>query len=243
VRGLLAGAVGYYGRLFRMQIAALVPLGVATIVVVGAFAWSSHASDRATSDAATQTTSRIAWLLSLGAIFLGQLVIDAGRARLAAEPARRSALFALGAGVKLIIKRPWQTVAVGLSANIVALLVAAVLLVLRQQITQSGVGSLLLATLLAQIAIAAIAWGHAAKLCGLVEIARALAASQAAPKPATTGSPTTGPATGTGEPADIPPGSVLAPAPRPRAASAGESLPPRSASHVDPAPSVAPPEG
>jgi hypothetical protein len=55
-----------------------------------------------------------------------------------------------------------------------------VLLVIRQQITQSGVVSLLLAFLFAQLAVAAIAWGHAARLCGLVEIARALGTAPAA---------------------------------------------------------------
>jgi hypothetical protein len=242
LRGLLAGAIAYYGRLLRMQIAALVPLGLAIGVVIAVMTWSSHASDRATSDAATHTTSRIAWLLSLGAVFLGQLVIDAGRARLAAEPTRRSALLALGAGVKLIVKRPVQTLAVGLSANIVALLVAAVLLVLRQQITQSGTGGLLLAFVLSQLAVASIAWGHAAKLCGLLEIARELAASHAAPKAATSSPQTTGPATDAGEPADIPPGSVLAPAPRHRAASPVEPLPAVPTLPVDSAPAVAPPE-
>ena len=114
------------------------------------------------------------------AVFVAQLVIDAARARLAAEPARRSAVVALGAGVKLVVKRPLQAVSVGLSSTLLALAVAAVLLVVRQQIAQSGALSLLLAFALAQLAVAAIAWGHAARLCGLVEIARELVGSQAA---------------------------------------------------------------
>lgn len=179
-RALVSGAASYYGRLLRMQIVALVPLGLAVLVASLAMAWSSGVADRATSEAATHTSGRIAWLVSGIAVFVAQLVIDAGRARLAAEPGRRSALVALGAGIKLVVQRPRQALSVGLSTTVVALLAAAVLLVLRQQIAPSGVAALVLALLLAQLAVAAIAWGHASRLCGLAEIARALAASRVA---------------------------------------------------------------
>jgi hypothetical protein len=176
-RTLLSGAAGYYPRLLRMQLAAVVPLGVGTIIAVVAFRWASSVEDRATSEAATHTSARIAWILAVVAVFLGQLVVDAGRARLAAEPARRSVVKALGAGVKLIVKRPLPTLALGVSATVVAVIVAAVLVIVRQQLTQSGAAVMLLAFVLAQLAVAAIAWGHAAKLAGLVEIARELVAS------------------------------------------------------------------
>lgn len=179
-RALLSGAAGYYARLLRLQVAALVPLGVAGIIAGVVLAWASRVSERATSEAATHTSGRIAWLVAVTAVFLGQLVVDAGRARLAAEPSRRSALLALGAGVKLVVKQPLRTLSIGLSSTVLALVVAAVLLVIRQQITQSSVTAMVLAFVLAQLAVAAIAWGHAAKLCGLVEIARDLAASRGA---------------------------------------------------------------
>lgn len=212
-RALLSGAAGYYGRLFRLQIAALIPLGIAIIVVSVALAWASGVSDRVTSEAATHTSGRLAWLVSGIAVFLAQLVIDAGRARLAAEPARRSALFALGAGVKLVVKRPRHALAIGLSSTLISLLAAAVLLVLRQQITQSGVAALLLAFLLAQLAVASIAWGHAARLCGLVEIARELAASRGA-------APTSEPAAAAAPPAEPAPAAAAAPPAEPAPAGA-----------------------
>lgn len=179
-RALLSGAAGYYGRMLRLQIAALLPLAVALIIASLAMAWASAVSDRATSEAATHTSYRLALLIAALAVFLAQLVADAGRARLAVELHRRSALFALGAGIKLVVKRLLEALAVGLSATLASLVAAAVLLVIRQQITQSGVVSLLLAFLFAQLAVAAIAWGHAARLCGLVEITRALGAVPAA---------------------------------------------------------------
>lgn len=182
-RALLSGAAGYYGRMVRLQIAALLPLGIALIIAILAMAWASGVSDRATSDAATHTSHRLGLLIAALAVVVAQVVVDAGRARLAVESHRRSALFALWAGVKLVVKRPLDALALGLSATLASVVVAAVLLVIRQQITQSGVVSLLLAFLLAQLAVAAIAWGHAARLCGLVEIARALGASAAPAEP------------------------------------------------------------
>lgn len=223
LRALLSGAAGYYARLLRMQLVALVPLGVAGVLAAVAFGWASRVSDRATSEAATHTSGRTAWLVALACVFLGQLVVDAGRARLAAEPHRRSALFALGAGVKLVVKRPIQTLSIGLASTVVALAACAVLLVLRQQITQSSGAAILLAFLLAQLAVASIAWGHAAKLCGLVEIARELAASRGSePKP-TTASPV--------EPAAVSADDVPEPVVSALPASPAES-----------APAVAPPE-
>lgn len=182
-RELLSGAAGHYGRMLRLQIAALLPLAVALILASVAIAWASGVSDRATSEAATHTSHRLALGVAAFAVFLAQLVADAGRARLAVESDRRSALFALGAGIKLVVKQPLQALAVGLPPTLVSLAAAAVLLVLRQQIVQSSVAALLLAFVFAQLAVASIAWGHAARLCGLVEIARALGPSRDAALP------------------------------------------------------------
>jgi len=184
LRGLLSGAAGYYPRLLRMQLVALIPLGVAFLLSGLVFGWAGRVAERATSDAATHTSGRLSWAIAIIVVVIAQLVVDAGRARFAAEPTRRSALFAFGAGVKLVVKRPVQALALAVSATAVALLIAAVVLVLRQQLTQASGAGILLAFVLAQLAVAAIAWGHAAKLAGLVELARGLATGRgAAPGP------------------------------------------------------------
>jgi hypothetical protein len=174
LRALLSGAGAFYPRLLRMQLAALIPLGLAGLLASLVIRWSSRVEEAATSEAATHASGRIAWILAIALVFVAQLVVDAGRARLAAEPTRRSAVKALGAGIKLIIKRPAQALAIGASSTVVALLVAAIVLILRHQLAQTSVSAIVFAFVLGQLAVAAIAWGHAAKLCGLVEIAREL---------------------------------------------------------------------
>jgi hypothetical protein len=104
--------------------------------------------------------------------------------------------------VKLIVKQPLRTLSIGLSSSVVGLGVASVLLIVRQQIAQSSSAAVLLAFLIAQLAIASIAWGHAAKLCGLVEIARDLTASPGSEPRRATSDP--------GQPAAVPPADVLA---------------------------------
>jgi hypothetical protein len=223
LRGLLAGAGAYYPRLLRMQLAALIPLGVAGMLAGVVFRWASRVSDAATSDAATRTSGRLAVLVAIVLVFLAQLVVDAGRARLAAEPARRSAVVALGAGIKLIVKRPLHTLSIGAASTAAALLIAALLLIVRQQITQSSGAAVLLAFLLAQLGVAAIAWGHAVKLCGLLEISRALVAGPAAEAKPAADDPV--------DPAATPPPDALAqepPAPPPSPVGSPPAAPPES---------------
>jgi len=172
LRELLSGAAGYYPRLLRMQFAALIPLAAAGLLGMLVMRWADHVDDAATSEASTHLSTRLAWFLAIALLLVAQIVVDAGRARLAAEPERRSAVKALGAGVKLLIKRPAEVLALGVSSTVIALLIAAILLVVRQQIAQSSGAAVMLAFLLGQCAVVAIAWGHAVKLCGLVEIAR-----------------------------------------------------------------------
>src|SRR4051812_40395250 len=64
-RALVSGAAGYYGRMFRLQLAALLPLGLALIIGSIAMAWTSGVSDRATSEAATHTSHRLALLIAV----------------------------------------------------------------------------------------------------------------------------------------------------------------------------------
>jgi hypothetical protein len=224
LRGLLSGAAALYPRLLRMQLAALIPLGVAGFLAGMVLSWASHVSDAVTSEGATHTSGRLALVVSILVVFVAQLVVDAGRARLAAEPARRSAVVALWAGVKLIVKRPLHALSLGAASTAVALLVAGLLLVVRQQITQSSGAAVLLAFLIAQLAVVAIGWGHAAKLCGLVEIARDLAAA-----PGLAAKPAAPPAEDPVAPAVTPPPDALvqdAPlVPRPRAESAPAAPP------------------
>ena len=173
LRELLRGAAEHYGRLLRMQVAAFLPLGLFFAAAAALGNLQSKLAERAVTEASAQRTGRLilAAIALLG--FLANLVLDSGRAWFAAQPSRRSAFFALGAGVKLVVRRPLQALTIGLVTALATLLFPAMVLVLRQRVTQGSGGTVAFAFLLAQIAVALVAYGHAARLIGLTELARA----------------------------------------------------------------------
>ena len=178
LRELLRGAAEHYGRLLRMQVASLLPLGAFFGAVAGLTVWQTKLVERSLTEAQALRNGRLilAAIALLG--FLANLVLDAGRAWFAAQPSRRSAFFALGAGVKLVVRRPLQSLTIGL-VTAAALLLPAAVMVLRQRVTQGSGGTVALAFLLAQLAVALVAYGHAARLIGLTELARADLADRA----------------------------------------------------------------
>lgn len=171
-RELLEGAGRYYGRLFRMLFANLIPLGVCSAIVAGVVHWSSKVSEHATTEHEAERATHVAFAVALVCYVLAGVWTDLARAFFVAQPARRSALFATFAGTWLLLRRPLRALWIGLFFDVLSFLLAATLMVARQQIRQSG-WRVLLALLLAQGALALIAWGRAARLLGLVELARA----------------------------------------------------------------------
>jgi hypothetical protein len=171
-RELLEGAGRYYGRLFRMLLANLIPLGVCGAIAGGVFHWAGKLGERVTTEHEANRASLIAVCVALLCYVLAGVWTDLSRAFFVAQPARRSALFATFAGTWLLLRRPLRALSIGLFFDAVSLLLAGTWMVARQQITQTG-WRVLLAFLFAQGALALIAWGRAARLLGLVELARA----------------------------------------------------------------------
>jgi hypothetical protein len=179
LRPLLVGAAEHYGRLLRMQVAAVIPLGLAGAAWVGAAALATKAVQKAVTESHATMLERSAMAGGATAVFLAHLTVDAGRAWFAAQPARRSAFFALGAGVRLVARRPLRSLSIGLSGGLLGVGLAASIMVLRQQLPQASAAMVALAFVLAQLAVASVGWGHAARLIGLTELARADAADRA----------------------------------------------------------------
>jgi hypothetical protein len=177
-RPLLASAGDHYGRLFRLAILGLVPLGLAAVLSGAFFRAAHHAAEGALTTSQAVRDDRLALLGTIVVTFLLQLTLDAGRAMFAAEPYRRSALFAWFSGLRLVVRRPLRSLGLGVVTLVVGAGLAFVLLLVRLRITQSGTGTVLLAFVLAQLAAASIGWHRAARLVGFAELARADAAER-----------------------------------------------------------------
>jgi hypothetical protein len=178
-RGLLRGAGEYYGRLLRMMVAALLPLGLAGAIAAGGVRFAKKLSE----DAVLESSARLSyWLaLAVGALvlLLAQITLDAGRAHFAAQPERRSAFLAWWSGAVLVVRHPGR--ALGLCAVTfgLGLGLALLLLALRLHLHQTSAAMEALAFAVGQLAVAAVAWERASRLSGLTELVRADLAGRA----------------------------------------------------------------
>jgi len=173
---LAAGGVREYGRLARMLAWAVVPLGLAAMlggVALGAA--DRHAAGAVLESAAGPAAlgaSLVAGLLLL----LAHATLDAGRALLALDRRRSSAVLAWCDGLGLLARRPFALLGIYLGISALGLGLAAALGVARIHFPALGPASLLGGLALAQLAVLALAWMRCARLFGLMELARRAAA-------------------------------------------------------------------
>jgi hypothetical protein len=173
MRALLCGMGEHYGRLFRLALFGLVPLGVAAVLSGAALRGARNAALRAATETQAVRGGRAALVAAVVLFFLAQLTLDAGRAAFAAQPHRRSAVLAWWSGVRLVVRQPLRAVGLGLITLVAGAGAASIFLVLRLRIPQSGPWTVALAFLLAELAAAAIGWHRAARLIGFADLGRA----------------------------------------------------------------------
>ena len=172
-RTLLGGAASLYPRMVRTSVASLVPLGVAGAGAALAFHVSRKASEAATLESTATRAQLLAVVASIVLFWLASVTVEAGRAYLGAEPQRRSALVAWWSGVRLVIRRPLPVLGLSFVTTLVGVGLALVVTAIRFRVAQSGTGSIALAFVLAQLAVAALAWGRSSRLAGLVALIQA----------------------------------------------------------------------
>jgi len=169
---LAAGGVQEYGRLLRTLLWAIVPLGLAGVlggVALDAAAGHGAASvlESSADNARLGATAAAALLL-----MLAHATLDLGRAKLALERRRSSAVLAWLAGLRLLARRPLAILGFYFGVTILGLGLAGLLAVARINVPALGAGSFLGGLVLAQLAVLALAWTRCARLFGLIELAR-----------------------------------------------------------------------
>ncbi|WP_342120520.1 hypothetical protein [Pseudoduganella sp. OTU4001] len=173
IRELVTGGVAEYPRMFRMLVWAVVPMGVA--IALGA-ALAEAASDYAAK--AVQASDAAPWELAatIGAalvVALANLTLDAGRAQLAVDRRRTSAIKAWWRGVKLMLRRPGAMLGSYALLTGAGLLLAGLLALARLQVAGSNAVLLLAAFVLAQLIALSVAWMRAARLFALMSVSAA----------------------------------------------------------------------
>lgn len=170
---LLHAGLREYGPMLRMLLVSLIPLGIALVLASLAFKgvgkYAEHAIVEADIDPLSWAADALAALLVIFAL----AGVEAGRARFALDPRKRSAFKAWWRGFKLVFFNPLRGLGIFLGITVPALIVVAVLAVARVEIsTASGLG-FFLGWLIVQLLAAVLVWASLARLSGYYELTRA----------------------------------------------------------------------
>ena len=170
---LLRAGLREYGPMLRMLLVALVPLGVALGLCVLAFKgvgkYAEHAVLASDVDHLSWAVDALAGVLLVFAL----AGVEAGRARFAYDPRKRSAFKAWWRGFKLVLFNPLGSFGVFLGITVPALLVVAVLALVRLEMATAGGMGFLAGWILVQLLAAVLVWAHFARLAAYFELTRA----------------------------------------------------------------------
>lgn len=169
---LIQGGVRLYGRLLRMTVWSVVPLGVAAGLGSIGMHWVEKFGDKAILESDVELYGRMALCAMAILLVLAHITVDAGRAQLALFSKRTSAVKAWWRGLHTLRHNFWRMLGGYLVLTVLGLSVAAAITVLRIALPQLGVLWMLLGLVLAQLAVAAIAWMRIARLQALVAQSR-----------------------------------------------------------------------
>jgi hypothetical protein len=170
---LLAGGAHEYLRMFRMLVWSVVPLAIAGVLAGVAFKLAGKAAETAILESDADRASHIAMVVAAVVFALVHATIDAGRALLANERRRRSAIVAWWGGVKLMVRRPLSLLGVYVAVTGIGLLLAFLLALARLHVPALGAGGTAAAFLLTQLAVLVLGWMRSARLFAMMALVRA----------------------------------------------------------------------
>ncbi|MGV8922326.1 MAG: hypothetical protein ACOH1L_03110 [Thermomonas sp.] len=169
---LLRGGISEYGPMLRMLIWSVIPLGIAILAAVVIMGANETANAQAVLASELDTGRRIGLIVGGVLWVFAHASLEAGRGWLAADGRLRSAIKAWWRGLKLLLRRPFAVLSVYLVTTVVGLLLAALMIGVRQHIdANTGLGFFL--AMLAGFGItAALAWSRIARLFGMQSLAQ-----------------------------------------------------------------------
>jgi hypothetical protein len=170
---LLSGGAHEYARMFRMLVWSAIPLVIVGIIAGVAFKVAGKTAEGAILESDAEHASHLA-LVAIAVLFvLVHATIDAGRALLANERRRRSAIVAWWGGVKLMVRRPLSLLGVYVVMTGIGLTLAALLALARLHVPALGAGGTAGAFLLTQLAVLVLGWMRSARLFAMMALVRA----------------------------------------------------------------------
>lgn len=169
---LLAAGAQCYPRLARMLAWSVVPLGVAVMVGSSAHHLAGQIAETARLEADAERAAHVATLATVVLLVLAHATIDVGRAMLAADRRRTSAIGAWWRGCVQLARRPLALLGTWLGITAAGLALAAVLAFARVHVPALGTIGTAGAVVLAQLVVLVLGWMRMARLFALVALLR-----------------------------------------------------------------------
>lgn len=169
---LIAGAAADYPRMLRMLLWAAVPLGAAASAGAALVNLAQVQELHAVTASGNRLLQGLAGGVLLLLLLLAHASIDAGRAVLALEQRRTSAIGGWVSGCRLLAVRPIATLGAYAAISIGGLGVAALLAMARLHLPGGGMVAFIGAVLLTQVIVLVIGATRVARLFALVALAR-----------------------------------------------------------------------
>lgn len=167
---LLQGGLGEYGRMFRLMLWSVLPLGLALAAIAGMMSWAGEQGDHAILESEAENAGRLAMLVGGFAFVLMHATVEAARAQFAADAQLRSAIRAWWRGLKLVLRRPFSALGVYIVLTALGLLVAALFGWGRINVLPLSAVGMLFGLVLAQAGSAALGWMRSARLFALMKL-------------------------------------------------------------------------
>jgi hypothetical protein len=151
----------------------VIPLALAGILAGAAFKIAGKTAESAILESDAEQASHLALIAAVVVFALVHATIDAGRALLANERRRRSAIVAWWGGVRLMLRRPLTLLGVYVVVTGLGLLLAALLALARLHVPALGAGGTIGAVVLTQLVVLVLGWMRSARLFAMMALVRA----------------------------------------------------------------------
>jgi hypothetical protein len=181
---LVHGGLSEYGRMLRMLLWSVIPLGIAAAIGGGVIGALGKSTEQAILASEVDSASRIGLVVAVVVFVLAHATVEAGRGWLGADTGLRSVVKAWWRGCKLLLKRPLATLLVYLVASLAGYGLALLFAWLRVRVDGVGIGAFVLSFLLGQAIVAMLAWGRIARVYGMADLAADRMAREATVAPA-----------------------------------------------------------
>lgn len=171
---LLQCGVVEYGRMFRVMLWSILPYAVVAVAVGAGFSWADKVGEHAVLESRADAASHaVFWLLGILAV-LAHTAMESTRAAFITDTSLHSATRAFGRAWMQLLRRPFSSLIYFVLISVVGYAVAFAFGLARVHTPAVSPLGWVLAVLITQCVVIAIAWTHVARVYALAEVARSL---------------------------------------------------------------------